>query len=72
MAELVIYRGVEYSVAATSEPDIWQWQFQIGGMTTTGRTRTKLVHMAERRVHMRIDAALRASDPVTQNRSPEA
>jgi hypothetical protein len=58
VAELVIYRGVKYSVAATSEPDIWQWQFQIGGMTTTGRTRTKLVHMA--------------ADPVTQNRSPEA
>jgi hypothetical protein len=60
----VIYKGIEYSVTATSEPDIWQWRFQIGGMTTTGKTRTRLVHMAARRVHSRIDAALRASRPV--------
>ena len=30
----MIYRGVEYSVTATSEPDIWQWRFQIGERTT--------------------------------------
>jgi len=59
----VIYKGIEYSVTATSEPDIWQWRFQIGDVTTTGRARTRLVHMATRRVQMRIDAALRASDP---------
>jgi hypothetical protein len=57
----VTYKGVEYSLTATGEPDIWQWRFQIGGMTTTGRTRTRLVHMAARRVHMKIDAAIRAS-----------
>lgn len=27
---VVIYKGVEYSVAATGEPDIWKWRFQIG------------------------------------------
>lgn len=58
----MIYRGIEYSIAATSEPDIWQWRFQIGDVTTTGRARTRLVHMATRRVHKRIDVALRASD----------
>jgi hypothetical protein len=68
----VIYKGIEYSVTATSEPNIWQWRFQIGDMTTTSRTRTRLVHLATRRVHMRIDAALRASAPVTQNASLEA
>lgn len=68
----MIYKGVEYSVTATSEPDIWQWRFQIGGLTTTGRTRTRLVHMAERRVHMRIDAALRATNPAGQTRNLEA
>lgn len=62
----MIYRGIEYSVAATSEPDIWQWRFRIGDVTTTGRARTRLVHMVTRRVHKRIDAALRASD-VTKN-----
>ena len=68
----MIYKGVEYSVTATSEPDVWQWRFQIGDLTTTGRTRTRLVHMATRRIHMRIDAALRASDPAAQNGSLEA
>ena len=58
---VVIYRGVEYSVTATGEPDVWQWQFQIGERSTAGKTRTRLVHMAARRVHMRIDAELRAS-----------
>jgi hypothetical protein len=56
----VIYRGVEFSVTATSEPDIWQWRFQIGANTISGKTRTRLIHMATRRVQMRIDAALRA------------
>ena len=59
----MIYRGVEYSVTATSEPDIWQWRFQIGESTTTGKTRTRLVHMATRRVHMKIDATLRTLSP---------
>ncbi len=68
----MIYKGVEYSVPATSEPDIWQWRFQIGELTTTGRTRTRLVHMAVRRVHMRIDTALRASDPADQGGSLDA
>ncbi|WP_249135277.1 hypothetical protein [Bradyrhizobium sp. AUGA SZCCT0222] len=61
MGQIVIYKGVEYSVTATSEPDVWQWRFQIGGQTVAGKTRTRLIHMAERRVHMRIDAALRVS-----------
>ena len=68
----MIYKGIEYSVTATSESDVWQWRFQIGGMTTTGKTRTRLVHMATRRVQMRIDTALRASDPVTKNSSLKA
>jgi hypothetical protein len=68
----VIYKGVEYSVTATSEPDIWQWRFQIGDTTTTGRTRTRLVNMAVRRVHMRIDAALRASGSAAKSDSLEA
>lgn len=67
----MIYKGVEYSVTATSEPDVWQWRFQLDDMTTTGRTRTRLVHMAARRVHMRIDAAHRASDPTAQNSNLE-
>src|SRR6478609_1295798 len=56
---VVIYKGVEYSVTATSEPDVWQWRFQIGERFAAGKTRTRLVHMAARRVQMRIDAELR-------------
>ncbi len=33
----MIYKDVEYSITVTDEPDIWQWRFQIGGMTTTGK-----------------------------------
>ena len=62
----MIYRGVEYSVTATSEPDIWQWRFQIGERTTDGKTRTRLIHMATRRVHMRIDAILKTLSPTEQ------
>ena len=59
----MIYRGVEYSITATGEPDVWQWRFQIGESTTVGKARTRLLHMATRRVQMRIDAALRALSP---------
>jgi hypothetical protein len=59
--QAVIYKGVEFSVTTTSEPDIWQWRFQIGDKITSGKTRTRLIHLATRRVHMRIDATLEAS-----------
>lgn len=59
----MIYRDVEYSLTATIEPDVWQWQFQIGEQTRIGKTRTRLFHLAARRVHMRIDATLRALNP---------
>lgn len=58
----MIYKGLEYSVTPTGEPDVWQWRFQIGQQTVAGKTRTRLFHMAERRVQMRIDAALRSAD----------
>ena len=58
---LVIHKGIRYSVAATVEPDIWQWQFQIGESIRTGKTNTRLAALAERRVKMKIDAALRVS-----------
>lgn len=59
----MIYRDIEYSLTATGEPDIWQWRFQIGEQTTIGKTRARLIHLATRRVHMRIDATLRALSP---------
>ena len=56
----MIHKGVHYSLTATAEPDIWQWRFQIGDGVKTGRTQTRLVKLAERRVQLKIDAALKA------------
>jgi hypothetical protein len=57
----VIYKGVEYTVMATAEPDIWEWRFQLGDKVKTGRTQTRLAALAARRVQTKIDAALRAA-----------
>jgi hypothetical protein len=63
----VIYKGVEYTVVATAEPDIWEWRFQIGDKAKTGRTQTRLAALAARRVQSKIDAALRAAKPSPPN-----
>ena len=55
----MIYRGIPFSVAPTVEPDVWQWQFQIGENVKAGKTRTRLGAMAARRVQSKIDAALK-------------
>jgi hypothetical protein len=57
----VIHKGIQYSVAATVEPDLWQWQFQIGESVKTGKTKTRLAALAARRVKLKIDAALQTS-----------
>jgi hypothetical protein len=66
----VIYKGVEYTVVATAEPDIWEWRFQIGDTVRTGRTQTRLAALAARRVQSKIDAALRSAklSPPKQDR----
>jgi hypothetical protein len=66
----VIYKGVEYTVVATAEPDIWEWRFQLGETVKTGRTQTRLAALASRRVQSKIDAALRAAQlsPPKQDR----
>lgn len=57
----MIYKGVEYSVVATSEPDVWEWRYRIGEKVKTGKTHTRLEPLAARRVKSKIDAALRAA-----------
>jgi hypothetical protein len=57
----VIYKGVEYTVVQTAEPDVWEWRFQIGDTIKTGKTQTRLQALAARRVQSKIDAALRAA-----------
>jgi len=56
----MIHKGIEYYLTATSEPDIWQWRFQIGNSIKTGKTQTRLPALAERRVQLKIDATLKA------------
>jgi hypothetical protein len=57
----VIHKGVEYSVIATADPEVWEWRFQIGDRIKSGRTQTRLAALAIRRVQGKIDAALRAA-----------
>lgn len=54
------HRGVEFTVAKTTIPDVWQWQFRIGEETKTGKTETKIDLLAIRRVQLRIDRELKA------------
>ena len=65
----MIYKGVEYTVVATAEPDIWEWRFQIDDKVRTGRTQTRLAALAARRVQSKIDAALRTAKSSPSNRS---
>ena len=63
----MIYKGVEYSIVPTAEPDLWEWRFQIGDRIRTGKTQTRLQALAARRVQSKIDAALRAARPPTSD-----
>jgi hypothetical protein len=54
------HRGVEFTVARTASPGIWQWQFRIGDEIRTGKTETKIDLLAIRRVQLRIDRELKA------------
>ena len=55
-------KGIEYGLRHV-EPELWEWEFQIGETVTTGRTRTRLKGMAARRVQLRIDRELVARVP---------
>ena len=66
----MIHKGVEYSVIATADPEVWEWRFQIGDRVKTGRTQTKLAALAARRVQSKIDAALRAAKSLPPNAEP--
>lgn len=54
------HRGIEFNVAKTAIPGVWQWQFRIGDKVKSGRTETKIDLLAVRRVQLRIDRELKA------------
>jgi hypothetical protein len=55
----VTHKGVDYTVALTTTPGIWKWQFQIGEKVKTGKTETRISLLAIRRVQLRIDRELK-------------
>jgi hypothetical protein len=63
----MVHRGIEYTVALTTVPSIWKWQFQIGDTIKTGRTETRIDLLAIRRVQLRIDRELKKA---ARNLSP--
>ena len=65
----MIYKGVEYAVVATAEPDIWEWRYRIDDSVKTGKTHTRLEALAARRVKSKIDAALRAASRLPSSQS---
>jgi hypothetical protein len=63
------HRGIEYTVATTTIPGIWKWQFRIGNEVKAGRTETKIELLAIRRVQLRIDRELKKIQPLSRRRS---
>ncbi|MCA1474514.1 hypothetical protein [Bradyrhizobium sp. NBAIM08] len=53
-------QGVEFTIAKTAIPGVWQWQFRIGDRIKTGKTETRIDLLAIRRVQLRIDRELKA------------
>jgi len=54
----MIYRGIEYEIEPI-KPGLWKYQFCIGAVIRTGKTKSSLELLAERRVPMTIDRLLR-------------
>jgi hypothetical protein len=64
-----MYKGVEYTIVATAEPDVWEWRYRIGDKVKTGKTQTRLEALAARRFKSKIDAALRAATRLSSGQS---
>ena len=52
------HKGVEYALT-TIEPGVWKWEFQIDQKVMTGKIRTNLKGLAQRRAEAKIDLYLR-------------
>lgn len=68
----MVHKGIEYEIAMI-EPGLWKYQFRIGAVIRTGKTKCSLELLADRRVRMTIDRLLRPPRPVrTRGSSPDA
>lgn len=66
----MVHKGIEYEIAII-EPGIWKYQFRIGAVIRTGKTKCSLERLAERRVRTKIDRLLRQPQPV-RTRGPSS
>ena len=53
------HKGVEYTIVASTMPDVWNYEFRIGEKVKSGKTETRISSLAIRRVQLRIDRALK-------------
>lgn len=54
----MVHKGIDYEIAKI-EPGLWKYQFRIGAVIRTGKTRCSLELLADRRVRLTIDKQLR-------------
>ena len=59
------HNGIEYEIAMI-EPGLWKWQFRIGAMIKSGKTKASLELLADRRVRITIDRELRVANRSVQ------
>ena len=52
------HKGVEYTVAPSTTPGVWKYEFRIGDQVRTGKTSTMINLLAIRRAQLQIDRAL--------------
>ena len=57
----MIHKGIGYEIAMI-EPGLWKWQFRIGAMIKSGRTKASLELLADRRVRITINRELRIAN----------
>ena len=62
----MVHKGIEYEIEPI-EPGLWKYQFRIGAVIRTGRTKCSLDLLAHRRVQMTIDRLLRTPHGRSQN-----
>jgi hypothetical protein len=64
----MVHKGIEYEIAMI-EPGVWKYQFRIGAVIRTGKTKSSLELLADRRVRQKIDRLLR-QPPASQGSGP--
>jgi len=60
------YKDVQYELLPI-ERGVWKWQFRIGDVAKAGRTKANLKLLADRKVRMKIDRALRDSSKIQRS-----